>query len=171
MIFIESSSSCESINKARGLLLSMYVDVKALTRLKKKKLMPHEFPEKRSHRHAGSELDPARLGVWAMLALAEQGVAYRAYSLVDSGNNNNNNLATLARANFPPYGVDFPGGATGRFTNGRTTADRCPRSTFGFQHQPFANISRHFLLQGVNYASAAGGIRNETGQQLVIDRI
>lgn len=42
-------------------------------------------------------------------------------SLVDNGNNNN--LATLARANFPPYGVDFPGGATGRFTNGRTTAD------------------------------------------------
>ncbi|KAE9466658.1 hypothetical protein C3L33_01437, partial [Rhododendron williamsianum] len=42
-------------------------------------------------------------------------------SLLDSGNNNF--LPTLARADFQPYGVNFPGGATGRFTNGRTVAD------------------------------------------------
>lgn len=42
-------------------------------------------------------------------------------SLLDSGNNNF--LPTLARADFKPYGVNFPGGATGRFTNGRTVAD------------------------------------------------
>lgn len=41
-------------------------------------------------------------------------------SLVDNGNNNN--LATTAKANYPPYGIDFFG-PTGRFTNGRTTAD------------------------------------------------
>ncbi|VAH79287.1 unnamed protein product [Triticum turgidum subsp. durum] len=35
-------------------------------------------------------------------------------SLVDNGNNND--IASLARANYPPYGIDFPGGATGRFT-------------------------------------------------------
>lgn len=41
-------------------------------------------------------------------------------SLLDNGNNNY--IFTLARANFQPYGIDF-GGPTGRFTNGRTTAD------------------------------------------------
>ena len=42
-------------------------------------------------------------------------------SLVDNGNNNG--ILTLARANYRPYGIDFPGGATGRFTNGRTYVD------------------------------------------------
>lgn len=42
-------------------------------------------------------------------------------SLVDSGNNND--LETAAKANYPPYGIDFPGGVNGRFTNGRTMAD------------------------------------------------
>lgn len=42
-------------------------------------------------------------------------------SLVDSGNNNN--LQTRARVNYSPYGIDFPSGPTGRYTNGRTTAD------------------------------------------------
>ena len=42
-------------------------------------------------------------------------------SLADNGNNNL--LLTLAKANFSPYGIDFPGGATGRFTNNRTTVD------------------------------------------------
>ena len=42
-------------------------------------------------------------------------------SLADSGNNNN--LMTLAKANFHPYGIDYPGGPTGRFTNGRTYVD------------------------------------------------
>lgn len=40
---------------------------------------------------------------------------------MDSGNNNN--LETIAKVNYPPYGIDFPGGPTGRFTNGRTIAD------------------------------------------------
>lgn len=42
-------------------------------------------------------------------------------SLVDNGNNNG--MLTLARANYMPYGVDFPQGVTGRFTNGRTYVD------------------------------------------------
>ena len=42
-------------------------------------------------------------------------------SLVDNGNNNG--ILTLARANYYPYGIDFPQGSTGRFTNGRTTVD------------------------------------------------
>lgn len=42
-------------------------------------------------------------------------------SLVDNGNNNG--ILTLSRANYRPYGIDFPEGATGRFTNGRTYVD------------------------------------------------
>lgn len=43
-------------------------------------------------------------------------------SIVDNGNNNG--LVTQAKVNYPPYGVDFPGGiATGRFSNGENTAD------------------------------------------------
>lgn len=43
-------------------------------------------------------------------------------SIVDPGNNNNR--LTEAKANFPPYGQDFPGGvATGRFSNGLVPGD------------------------------------------------
>jgi phospholipase/lecithinase/hemolysin len=42
-------------------------------------------------------------------------------SLIDSGNNNN--LASLAKANYFPYGIDFDGGPTGRFSNGYTIVD------------------------------------------------
>lgn len=43
-------------------------------------------------------------------------------SLVDNGNNNF--LATLARADSPPYGIDYPTGRpTGRFSNGLNLPD------------------------------------------------
>jgi len=42
-------------------------------------------------------------------------------SLADCGNNNN--LRTEAKVNHLPYGIDFPHGPTGRFTNGRTIVD------------------------------------------------
>lgn len=42
-------------------------------------------------------------------------------SLAD--NDNNNLLPTSARVNYQPYGIDFPGGPTGRFCNDRTTVD------------------------------------------------
>ena len=47
-------------------------------------------------------------------------------SLVDNGNNND--IASLARASHPPYGIDFPAGATGRFSNGLTTVDAICKS-------------------------------------------
>ncbi|KAK7849102.1 gdsl esterase/lipase [Quercus suber] len=40
-----------------------------------------------------------------------------------SDNGNNNNLVTKAKANYQPYGIDFPEGPTGRFTNGRNLVD------------------------------------------------
>ncbi|KAJ0986444.1 hypothetical protein J5N97_004800 [Dioscorea zingiberensis] len=88
-------------------------------------------------------------------------------SLVDNGNNND--IASLARANYPPYGIDFPGGRpTGRFSNGLTTVDVIAK-LLGFQNfiPPYASTdSAQQLLSGVNFASAAAGIRDETGQQL-----
>lgn len=42
-------------------------------------------------------------------------------SLVDNGNNMA--LPTVAKALTLPYGIDFPKGPTGRFTNGRTVVD------------------------------------------------
>jgi hypothetical protein len=45
-------------------------------------------------------------------------------SLVDNGNNNK--LHSIAKANYMPYGIDFPGdhpSPTGRFSNGKTIVD------------------------------------------------
>ncbi|XP_030456301.2 GDSL esterase/lipase At5g45670-like [Syzygium oleosum] len=86
-------------------------------------------------------------------------------SLADNGNNND--LETQAKANYPPYGIDFPEGATGRFTNGRTTVDIIAKH-LGFEKyiQPFATAKGCEILVGVNYASGGAGIRDETGQQL-----
>ncbi|KAK7245598.1 hypothetical protein RIF29_40445 [Crotalaria pallida] len=86
-------------------------------------------------------------------------------SLSDSGNNNN--LSTYAKANYKPYGIDFPTGPTGRFTNGRTSIDIITEF-LGFENfiPPFANTSGSDILQGVNYASGAAGIRKETGKHL-----
>lgn len=86
-------------------------------------------------------------------------------SLVDNGNNNA--IASLARSNYQPYGIDFPNGPTGRFCNGRTTTDIIAQ-LLGFNDfiPPYSSVSGREILTGVNYASAAAGIREETGQQL-----
>ncbi|KAA8519589.1 hypothetical protein F0562_013787 [Nyssa sinensis] len=86
-------------------------------------------------------------------------------SLVDNGNNNA--LASLAKANYMPYGIDFPGGPTGRFSNGNTTVDVIAQ-LLGFNDYipPYATTRGRGILRGVNYASAAAGIREETGYQL-----
>ncbi|KAL9232220.1 hypothetical protein vseg_007353 [Gypsophila vaccaria] len=86
-------------------------------------------------------------------------------SLVDNGNNNN--IASLARANYLPYGIDFSQGPTGRFSNGRTTIDVISE-LLGFDDYipPYSQVNGQQILGGVNYASAAAGIRDETGEQL-----
>ncbi|RAL39928.1 hypothetical protein DM860_008068 [Cuscuta australis] len=86
-------------------------------------------------------------------------------SLVDNGNNNG--ILTLARANYLPYGIDFPSGSTGRFTNGRTFVDILAQ-LLGFESYipPLARVRGWDLVRGVNYASGAAGIRDETGNNL-----
>lgn len=43
-------------------------------------------------------------------------------SIVDPGNNND--IMTIIKCNFPPYGVNFPGQEpTGRFSNGKIPSD------------------------------------------------
>ncbi|XP_058103391.1 GDSL esterase/lipase At1g29660-like [Magnolia sinica] len=86
-------------------------------------------------------------------------------SLVDNGNNNR--MASFARANYRPYGIDFPNGPTGRFCNGRTMTDIIAQ-LLGFDNfiPPYSNARAQELLGGVTYASAAAGIRDETGRQL-----
>ncbi|KAL8459728.1 hypothetical protein ACS0TY_037005 [Phlomoides rotata] len=86
-------------------------------------------------------------------------------SLVDNGNNNG--ILSLARANYMPYGIDFPQGTTGRFTNGRTFVDVLAQ-LLGFPNYipPYARARGQALLRGANYASGASGIRDETGNNL-----
>ncbi|OIS98285.1 gdsl esteraselipase [Nicotiana attenuata] len=85
-------------------------------------------------------------------------------SVVDNGNNNN--LTTTAKANYPPYGIDFPTGVNGRFTNGRNKADFFAE-LLGFDSfiPPFVCARGKEILKGVNYASGVAGIRDETGYQ------
>ncbi|MCL7044826.1 hypothetical protein MKW94_026289 [Papaver nudicaule] len=85
-------------------------------------------------------------------------------SLVDSGNNNF--LSTKAKANFLPYGIDFPNGATGRFTNGKTTVDFFAE-WLGLPYAPaylgLSEEEKSKTTTGINYASGASGILPETG--------
>ncbi|XP_024963485.1 GDSL esterase/lipase At1g29660-like [Cynara cardunculus var. scolymus] len=86
-------------------------------------------------------------------------------SLVDSGNNNG--LKTAAKANYTPYGIDFPQGVSGRFTNGRTYADIIGQF-LGFPNfiPPYATITDKDISTGVNYGSASAGIRDESGSHM-----
>ncbi|CAK7350334.1 unnamed protein product, partial [Dovyalis caffra] len=86
-------------------------------------------------------------------------------SLADNGNNNM--LQTLAKVDYSPYGIDFPNGPSGRFCNGRTVVDIIAE-ILGFHKYitPFATANEADILDGVNYASGAAGIRDETGQEL-----
>ncbi|MQM11091.1 hypothetical protein Taro_043995 [Colocasia esculenta] len=121
----------------------------------------------------------ARLGVWMAVMVLTMAAATVAWSgdpqvpcffifgdsLVDNGNNNN--LLTLARANYAPYGIDFPQGASGRFNNGRTVVDILAQ-LLGFRGYipPREGTRGTAILRGLNFASGAAGIRDETGNNL-----
>ncbi|KAE8660283.1 GDSL-like Lipase/Acylhydrolase superfamily protein, putative isoform 2 [Hibiscus syriacus] len=84
-----------------------------------------------------------------------------------SDNGNNNNLETLAKVNYPPYGIDFPQGPTGRFSNGRNMQDFIVKR-LGIEDYmpPFAKLGRKNISNGVNYASGSSGILDESGKHL-----
>ncbi|KAK8347229.1 hypothetical protein V6Z11_A06G002000 [Gossypium hirsutum] len=80
-------------------------------------------------------------------------------SIVDTGNNNKR--FTIAKANIPPYGRDFPGGAaTGRFGNGKVFSDLLAE---GLRIKPLLPAYLHPVLQGedletgVSFASGGSG--------------
>ncbi|KAH0868557.1 hypothetical protein HID58_075579 [Brassica napus] len=70
-------------------------------------------------------------------------------SILDTGNNNN--LTTLSKCNYFPYGRNFVGGkATGRFGNGRLTM--------------IPNLSNNDLPTGVCFASGGSGLDERTAK-------
>ncbi|KAL5224655.1 hypothetical protein ABZP36_011294 [Zizania latifolia] len=83
-------------------------------------------------------------------------------SVVDTGNNNY--IRTIIRANFPPYGRDFPGRKpTGRFSDGKISIDFLA-SALGVKEMvpPYLdkNLSMNDLKTGVSFASAGSGYDN-----------
>ncbi|XP_050382570.1 GDSL esterase/lipase LTL1-like [Argentina anserina] len=89
-------------------------------------------------------------------------------SLVDNGNNNY--LATQARADAPPYGIDYPTRrATGRFSNGYNIPDFISQALGAEPTLPYLSpeLNGENLLVGANFASAGIGILNDTGVQFV----
>ncbi|KAL7109885.1 hypothetical protein ACP275_06G203400 [Erythranthe tilingii] len=87
-------------------------------------------------------------------------------SLVDNGNNNY--LITSARADSPPYGIDYPTHRpTGRFSNGLNIPDIISEQLGMEPTMPYLSpfLKGDKLLVGANFASAGVGILNDTGIQ------
>ncbi|XP_043703799.1 GDSL esterase/lipase At1g29670-like [Telopea speciosissima] len=86
-------------------------------------------------------------------------------SLVDNGNNNFLKNST-SRADYLPYGIDFPLGPTGRFSNGKNVIDelgellKLPSFIPSFKNP---TSKGHNILHGVNFASGGSGILDDTG--------
>ncbi|KAL1822895.1 hypothetical protein ACET3Z_009673 [Daucus carota] len=101
---------------------------------------------------------PPNVTVTALIAFGD--------SIVDQGMNNNIN--TIAKCNFPPYGSDLMGGVpTGRFCNARTPADLIAEE-LGIKELVPAyldpNLQTTDLLTGVSFASGAAGYDPQTSQ-------
>ncbi|RZC45050.1 hypothetical protein C5167_038006 [Papaver somniferum] len=95
-------------------------------------------------------------------------------STADVGTNNNLEVAFVARANYPHNGIDFSsyGLPTGRFSNGRNTADYLAK-LIGLRRSPApfhallgseGSLNRH-VIRGANFASGGSGILSLTGSQ------
>lgn len=72
-------------------------------------------------------------------------------SLVDNGNNNY--LATTARADSPPYGIDFPTHRpTGRFSNGLNIPDLISESPSSCYFSCYISLDKESLSQFGSHA-------------------
>ncbi|RDX91590.1 GDSL esterase/lipase EXL1, partial [Mucuna pruriens] len=103
---------------------------------------------------------PPNLTVPALLVFGD--------SIMDTGNNNNN-LATTARCNYPPYGKDFMGGnnPTGRFSNGKVPSDLVVEELGIKEFLPAyldPNLQPSELATGVCFASGGAGYDPLTSQ-------
>ncbi|KAL7155512.1 hypothetical protein ABFS83_03G079400 [Erythranthe nasuta] len=80
-------------------------------------------------------------------------------SVVDTGNNNN--IETIVKVNFPPYGKDFMGGKpTGRFSDGKVPSDLIAEELGIKELLPAyfdPTLKAEDLLTGVNFASGGAG--------------
>jgi hypothetical protein len=99
-----------------------------------------------------------------------EGVFVFGSSLVDNGNNNFLN-GSVVRTDYLPYGVDFPLGPSGRFSNGRNLIDALGELLHlpGLV-PPFADVPAargRAALHGVDFASGGSGILDNTGQLTV----
>ncbi|XP_071709618.1 GDSL esterase/lipase At5g37690 [Rutidosis leptorrhynchoides] len=86
-------------------------------------------------------------------------------SLTEVGNNNYLKFS-LARSDFPFYGIDYVNKKpTGRFSNGRTIGDIISEKLGIPSPPPYLSLSPtdDAILKGVNYASGGAGILNDTG--------
>ncbi|KAJ1424167.1 Zinc finger, SWIM-type [Sesbania bispinosa] len=87
-------------------------------------------------------------------------------SIMDTGNNNN--MKTLARCNFEPYGKDFQGGTpTGRFSNGKVSSDIVVEELGIKELLPAyldPNLQPSELATGVCFASGGAGYDPFTAQ-------
>ncbi|XP_022717905.1 GDSL esterase/lipase At4g26790 [Durio zibethinus] len=91
-------------------------------------------------------------------------------STVDPGNNNQ--ISTVLKSNFQPYGRDyFDGQPTGRFSNGRIATDFVSEA-FGIKPAIPAYLDPKFDIKdfatGVSFASAGTGYDNATSDVLSV---
>ncbi|PIA53936.1 hypothetical protein AQUCO_00900480v1, partial [Aquilegia coerulea] len=91
-------------------------------------------------------------------------------STVDAGNNNQ--ISTVLKSNFKPYGRDFFGGIpTGRFSNGRLPTDFISQA-FGCKPTVPAYLDPQYSIKdfatGVCFASAGTGYDNATSDVLSV---
>ncbi|XP_057764180.1 GDSL esterase/lipase At1g33811-like [Salvia miltiorrhiza] len=86
-------------------------------------------------------------------------------SLVDAGNNNY--LSTATKVDYLPYGIDFPAGPTGRYTNGRNVVYIITQM-LGLDDfiPPSANATDQDILRGLNYGSGGAAILDNSGSGL-----
>lgn len=87
-------------------------------------------------------------------------------SIADQGSNNN--LTTIMKCNFPPYGVDFTGGLpTGRFTNAKTPPDLIAAELGIKELIPAyldSSLQSKDLPTGVSFASGGTGYDPQTSK-------